>query len=330
LLASHPEEIEDRMKAISEAELKKAILAVEAERLKHPRVFRPDRAEAAALQENRRASHKILAGFLKEGGLDTRKLQALHDERDAQLERAVERHKADALALAANRKDTLYSSIAAPAKALRDATTGGFFPYTTVSLDTPFLIWSIPLAPIADSSAAPFNSWAKFKFRTSQSRGDQKIGFYFYWVNRYSDYAVINAATFMSATGHLKSHAPYPIGGVNSSEVRVNALFSLWQGWPTGLTSTTSDSAYLGRSAALRFFLLGPDREGSSVSSGVGLHTGLFAVAPSDVVIFEVALDIYFDNDSGNIEADFESGDFQIACPVVVFSLLNNPPAAHT
>jgi hypothetical protein len=224
------------MKAISEPALKKAILAVEAERLKHPRVFRPDRGEAAALQENRRASHKILAGFLKEGGLDMRKLQALQDERDTQLERAVERHKTDALALAANRRDTLYSSIAAQTKALRAAATGGFFAYPTVSLDTPFLIWSIPLAPIADSSAAPFSSWAKFKFRTSQSRGDQKIGFYFYWVNRYNDYAVINAATFMSATGHLKSHAPYPIGGANSSEVRVNALFSLWQSWPTGLT----------------------------------------------------------------------------------------------
>jgi hypothetical protein len=34
----------------------------------------------------------------------------------------------------------LYSSIAAQTKALRDATTGGFFPYSTFSLDMPFLI----------------------------------------------------------------------------------------------------------------------------------------------------------------------------------------------
>ncbi len=39
-----------------------------------------------------------------------------------------------------------------------------------------------------------------------------------------------------------------------------------------------------------------------------------------------LALDCY--NDSGNIDADFASGDFKIACPVVVFSLLNSPPGA--
>jgi hypothetical protein len=44
--------------------------------------------------------------------------------------------------------------------------------------------------------------------------------------------------------------------------------------------------------------------------------------------VFEVALSLDYDDDSGNIDADFASGDFQIACPVVVFSLLNKPPGA--
>ena len=39
--------------------------------------------------------------------------------------------------------------------------------------------------------------------------------------------------------------------------------------------------------------------------------------------MFEVALDISYVNDGGNIEADFESGDFEIRCPGVVFQLLN-------
>jgi len=42
--------------------------------------------------------------------------------------------------------------------------------------------------------------------------------------------------------------------------------------------------------------------------------------------VFEVALELDCENDSGNIDADFASGDFKIACPVVVFSLLNSPP----
>jgi membrane peptidoglycan carboxypeptidase len=43
------------MKKISEAALKKAIVAVEAERLKSPPPFRPDRAQRASLQKGRRA-----------------------------------------------------------------------------------------------------------------------------------------------------------------------------------------------------------------------------------------------------------------------------------
>jgi hypothetical protein len=99
------------MKKISAAELKKAILAVEAERLKHAASFRPDRAQRATLQKSRRASEKIVSGFLKEAGLDLKKFQALQEQRSAELERMVAQHKKEALRLAAHRKQTLYSSI---------------------------------------------------------------------------------------------------------------------------------------------------------------------------------------------------------------------------
>ena len=45
-------------------------------------------------------------------------------------------------------------------------------------------------------------------------------------------------------------------------------------------------------------------------------------------VIVAIELDCSVDDSDGYIEADFESGDFRIACPVVVFSLLNSPPGA--
>jgi hypothetical protein len=315
------------MKKISTAELKKAILAVEAERLKHPAPFRPDRAQRATLQKSRQASDKMVSGFLKEAGLDLKKFQALQEQRSAELERMVAQHKADALRLASQRKGTRFSSIAAQSKALGDlGARSDFFPYPTFTLDTPFLIWTIPLADIADSAAVPFGSWAKFDFKTSDSL-IQKVGFYFYWANPYTDYAVINAATFMSATGHLRAHAPWGLG-VNVSQVEADALFNLWFGWPTGVTSSNYASAWLGATGALSAPFIGPDVETTSVSQGVSLSTTMFAVPPNDVVVFEVALELDCENDSGNIDADFASGDFQIACPVVVFSLLNNPPGA--
>lgn len=313
------------MKRISTAELKKAIVAVEAERSKHPAKFRADRGQRAALQKSRQTSDKMVSGFLKEAGLDLKKFQALQEQRSVELERMVAQHKADALRLAKQQKDTIHSSIAAQSKALGDlAARSDFFPYPTFTLDTPFLIWTIPLADVADSAAVPFGSWAKFDFKTSNSL-TQKVGFYFYWPNPYQDYAVINAATFMSASGHLRAHAPWGLG-VNTSEVYADALFNLWFGWPTGVTSSNYDAAYLGAIGAMSQTFFGPDVEATSISSGVSLSTTMFAVPPNDVVVFEVALALECYNDSGNIDADFASGDFQIACPVVVFSLLNSPP----
>jgi hypothetical protein len=317
------------MKEISTAELKKAIVAVETERLKHPATFRPDRAQRAALQKSRKESEKAVSAFLRKAGLDLKGFQALQERRSAELERMVAKHKADAIKLAASRKGTLYSSIAAQSKALGDlASRSDFFPYPSFTLDTPFLIWSIPLADISDSAAVPFGSFAKFKFKTSQTI-TQKVGFYFYWPNPYQDYAVINAATFFSATGHLTAHAPWTFWS-NSSEVYAYADFNLWFGWPTAVTSSNCASAFLGSTGAMGAGTTGGDTQGTSVSSGVSLNTTMFAVPPNTVVVFEVAieLDCSVDDSDGYIEADFESGDFRIACPVVVFSLLNSPPSA--
>lgn len=311
------------MKKIPKAEIKKAILAVEAERLKHPVVFRPDYAKYPTLRSSRRASEKMVSEFLREAGLDTKKFEALQRQRSGELQRIVDKHKTDALQRASRQKDTLHSSILAQSRALRSlASKGDFFPHPSFSLDTPFLIWSTPLLAL-DSAAVPFDSWAKFKIETSKS-GTQKVGFYFYWANPYDDYAVINASTFMSATGHLKSHAPWTVG-VNTSWVEVWARFGLWFGFPQA-GSTPYESAFLGHTGAYAQTFIGPETNASSISAGVSLSKTMFAVPPGNVVVFEVALTVEYVNDDGDIEADFGSGNFKVACPVVVFSLLNSPP----
>lgn len=309
---------------ISTAELKKAILAVEAERLKHPARFRPDRAQRATLKKSRQASEKAVSAFLSKAGLDLKEFRTLQEKRSAELERMVARHKADAIKVASRRKDTLYSSIAAQSKALSDvAAKTGFFPNPSFNLDTPFLIWSIPLIDIPDSAAVPFGSWAKFKFSTSQS-ATQKVGFYFYWSNPYNDYAVINAATFFSAVGHLKAHAPWG-ASTSTGDVYAYVDLNLWLGWPTAVTSSNSDSVFLDAIGAYGSFWTGGETSGASISAGESLYATQFAVPLGAVAVFEVAIELDCDEDGGDIEADFESGDFQIACPVVVISLLNHP-----
>jgi len=213
------------------------------------------------------------------------------------------------------------------AKALADlGSRKDFFSNPTIVLDTPFLIWSIPLEGMS-SAAVPFGSWAKFKFATSRYRGPQKFGFYFYWVNPYNEYAVINPASAMAATGHLKAHAPWTVG-VNTSWVAAYALLNLWFGWPDDVTSAQHGSVFLGNVGAFASTFTGSDTEGTSISSAPSLDTTIFAVPPGNTLVFEVALLLDYENDDGDIEADFESGDFQITCPVVWFSLLNSPPSA--
>ena len=138
---------EDSVKKISKAELKKAILKMEAERLKHPATFRPDRSQRATLQKSRRASEKKMFGFLKEAGLDLRKFQALQEQRSAEPDRMVAKHKKEALKRASQSKDTLYSSIAGQSIALRDLASERIFSHI------------LRLAWIRPSSSGRSRSW---------------------------------------------------------------------------------------------------------------------------------------------------------------------------
>jgi len=308
-----------------EADLRKSILAVEAERLKNGAELGLDRTARSKLQKSRAQSEKMMSRWMTSAGLDVATLRAMLEQRETELEQLVERHKRVVLKQAAKLKNKLPAGIEAQAKALASlAKKPGFFPHPSFTLDTPFLIWSNPLIEL-DSQAAPFDSWAKFKYATSQDRGTQKVSFYFYWPNSFSDYAVINATTFMSASGHLKSHAPWAVR-TNISWVETYARFGIWFGVPGEVNPVGYEAQWLASIGAYGSFITGGDTRSTGVSAGVNLSKTMFAVPPNNVAVFEVALAINYENDDGDIEADFQSGDFRIACPLVVFSLLNMPP----
>jgi hypothetical protein len=314
------------MARVTKAELKKAILAVQAERLKHPVRPGPTDAQQERLRRSREEAQRLLVEGLGGAGVDLKKLEVLRERQVRELERIAEKGKADALRRAARQKDTLHASILKQSAALRDLVKrGDFFPYPTYSLETPFLIWSAPLLDEFDSAAVPFGSWAKFRITTSQSHGSPTVSFYFDWPSPYSDWAVINAATFLSATGHVRAHAPWGFG-VNTSSVYAYALFGIWFGIPNDTTTGSYASDLLGATGAYGSSFTGGDVETASISTGVSLDQTMFAVPARTTVVFEVAVNVEYDNDDGNIDADFQSGNFNVTCPVVVFSLLNHPP----
>lgn len=314
-----------KMTKVSEADLKKRILAVEADRLKNPLELRPDRAARSKLEKGRAVAGKMMERWMTGAGFDIDKLRSTHEARETELERLVEAHKRDALRQAAKLRNKLHPGVAGQVKAFSDlAKKQDFFPHPTFTLSTPFLIWSNPQLDL-DSQAAAFDSWAKFKHKTSQYQGTQKVSFYFYWANPFNDFAVINATTFMSASGHLKAHAPWTFG-VNTSEVDSYARFGLWFGVPREVNPVGYEEQWLAGTRAFGSTTTGGDTNSAGVSAGLQLSKTMFAVPPRTVVVFEVALAVCFENDDGDTEADFQSGNFRIACPLVVFSLLNSPP----
>jgi hypothetical protein len=312
---------EDGMKTFSEAALKKAILARETERLKHGSAFGASRSELGALRKNRQAAEKILSQFLRNAGLDLNRLRELNEKRSAETKRLVERNKADAVKLASRRKGASYSEIAARSGLMR-------WQEPDFTLTNPFIVWSIPTIPGVEPAITPQGATAKFKLTTSEFSGWQKVGFHYLWSNPYSDYAVIDVATTLSAIGYIQAHAPWGSFSENNSMLTATSLLNLWIGWPDSefVTSSSFYQQGLGNvwAYASLFDCWFHDTDGLSIASETYPWAGPFAVPPGALVVFEVAMELDYSNASGDVEADFASGDFNIVCLGVSFGVLNN------
>jgi hypothetical protein len=192
---------------ISKSDLKRALIAAEAERSKYPTVFRPDPTQHPELLSTLRAGEKLFSEFFRKAGLDEKKLAELQKQHNTELRRILDKYKAEAVKHASSVKDTIHSSIKSQSEALKLlAADNSFFPFPSFSLEKPLLILATPHSNIIwDSNIAPFDSWAKIRVDSTESSGSQKVSFDFLWNNPSNFFAVINANTFMSASGLLEA-----------------------------------------------------------------------------------------------------------------------------
>jgi hypothetical protein len=303
----------------NESKIKKEIVAIEARRSKHPDAPRLKLGEDPKLQKIRQAQNKLLVEFLQSAGLDTRKVAALGKQHDAELRRAVDKYRAEAIRRS-RKKGTHYSSVMGQCKTILDASDQT----NSVSVVKPFLIWATPRSNIlSDSQVAPSDSWAKFRVSSS---GDEsyKVSFYFLWTNPFANGIVIDPLTFVIATGYIEADADRAYWLANVSNVGAEAEFYLWQWWQQSQAPILSATASLGHvSAVAEYFQT--DSESKSIAAGVKLDAGTFFVPRYSTAVFEVAVSISFYSDSGTAVADFESENFNVTCPVVAFPVLQTP-----
>ena len=313
------------MQKFSKSALKKAIISAETSRLKNDPNFHADRMQQSILQKDQRESNKAISELLKNAGLDLREFQALQERRDNVCLEMVAGHKAEALEQAKAIGDRFSSNYTDQIKAWQTIAAIPETPVRRIVLNAPFLIWSYPFSAITDSATVPWGSWVKCRVKNTDGIGTQKVSFFYYWKNNASDYAVITVSNLMKATGHLKAHAPWTFG-VNTSRIYASARLGLWFGIPSDINAPSFEKKDIGSSSALSFITTGGNTNGFTVNSVTSLAKNTFAVPPGEIVVIETALAIDYENEDGDIDADFESGDFSVISPFVVVRLLNDPP----
>jgi hypothetical protein len=158
----------------------------------------------------------------------------------------------------------------------------------------------------------------------SGGEGSEKVSFYFLWTNPSNTFAFINPFTFVIATGYIETDADRAYWSANTSNVAADAQFYFWQWWQPSSAPLLSASTSLGaQSAVAEYFQT--DSRSQSIAAGVRLDAGTFAVPPYATAVFEVAVTVSYLCNTGNSIADFESGNFNVTCPLVASPVVQSP-----
>ena len=313
------------MPKISKSELLDALSTAYGMQPAQRRPLRPERINNPGLE-------KVFAAFTRDA-IDPDKLETIRSKSTANLARFLKGAKSQATRSSGKTKKSQRANLAGRARdvAQFQRLTGPPLAPALVTLDKPFLIWATPHSNIIyDSNAAASNSWAKILLHRS-SGGHDRLSFYFLWDNPSQYYAAINASTSLALNGHCSAYANgnitylWHVGG-NTSSIYVTASLFPWQWWnqpPTFAQHDSKDVAWVSANAG---FL--DDTEAQNLSGIYDLNANGLILPPGGVMVFEVALDVFYLIDDGSIDVDFNDGSFEILCPLIVISLLTSPQMA--
>ena len=280
------------------------------------------------IQANQRAAERLLASLVEKSGFDSGKFEEIQAQNRTEVLRILEAQRAEAAKDATEAIASFRSAVSSRRKIIEGlaASTG-----TQVVLDSPFLIWPQPPTTdlfFDDYRIEPWNSWAKFKIDSTNSATDT-VNFYFLWQNSSDQYVVINVDSWLMLAGACRVDIPghwyeYEYSSINN----IYAQLSLLEWWNQPPTTPAAQADQIQEVLSFPLFIekgvlgsfLSPQSEG--VFRTRDLRYNVELVPPQGVVVIEVGASIRFQNDNGGVEADFDSGSFQVMCPFVQIQIM--------
>ena len=309
------------------------------------------RAQSAPVLQGKLQRRNLLAAGLDKADAST--LRAIQDETRSELRRVLQRQHAKAIERSAEVKTAFQGAIESQREVLGRIVAGGVSPFVQqVVLDAPFLIWPSSLSSdltLDTYQIEPWNSWAKFKVDSTSEVDAVEVDFYFFWENKTKNPVLIDVSTQLMLNGYGRTDIPQHWGDWEFSLIRIGAHLSLVEGWNQPPTSPARQASQVQKALEVSVeyssdpfplpFSFMTHSEGSSwwghgfgegVSQSYGLAYNKELVPPGGGVVIKVGPDIgWINHGNAGIEADFNSGDFQIMCPFVQVDVMIPGPLTN-
>lgn len=317
---------------ITELKAARDLALIKDARQKEESAFQTSIAGRPEILANQRAGWQLNEYFAVKHGFEdeSEKFDEILARNKAELSRIAYEQKVAAIKQSSSEMKAFIHAIDSKRQAFDTLISAAELPRPFfVALDSPFLIWPTQGIELFDSHIDPYRSTAKITLDSGRTFGYEELGFYFLYENPSDRFAVINVDGYMVFNGQLRvaQDGGFWPGDRHASISAAGRLhvFEWWNQPPTE-PLTQADQTQQVASVATSGGGFGDVGaiETKNVFRGVDLRHTLFVMPPHAVTVIEVSAAITYGtgSDSGHVNADFNSGDFQIMCPFVLISVL--------
>jgi hypothetical protein len=289
-------------------------------------LFRPRPPQRSPLlRANQRAAERLLTSALDKSGFDFAKFGEIQAQNRAESRRIVEVQQSKALKHSAEAKATFRSAVDSRRRILEQLSPAD----AVVVLDTPFTIGTTPPGGgdgfhLDTYHIEPWNSWVKYKIDSNQNGGNF-VNFYFFWENpsRLRP-AAINIDAWLWSSGFCKADIPNHWYDYEKAAVSVNAVLGLQEWWNRPITSPPIQLSQVQEAMSPPIVIEKPFSDEVPTPQGeyafrwCDVRYNEELVPPGGTLVILVSSYVGWEAENGGgIEADFDSGDFEVFCPFV-------------